>query len=74
MNCPISDCKGTLVIQYRHSDLHPFIACSNYYVKGKPDIGCTYTEDLTDREIQLLKSRELTEREVIDLHFRNKAD
>lgn len=72
MNCPNQDCKGTLVIQHRHSDLRPFVACSNYYVKGKPDICCTYTEDLTEREIQLLKSGELTDKEVIELHYRNK--
>lgn len=72
MKCPRADCKGVLVIQRRHSDSHPFIACSDYYIKGKPDDGCTYTEDLTDREIQLLKFGELTDREVIELHYRNK--
>ena len=74
MKCPVPDCKGYLVIQTRHSDMHPFIACSNYYVAQHPERECSYTESLTSAEIERLKAHELTEREVIEQHYRNKAE
>lgn len=74
MKCPRPDCKGFLYIQHRHSDMRPFIACTDYYIKGKPDDGCAYTESLTNREVELYKSKELTDKEVIELHYRIKGE
>lgn len=66
VKCKVSGCKGYLTIQYRHSDLRPFIACSAWTDKHNP---CGFTESLSAEEIELLNSETISEREVVEKHY-----
>lgn len=66
IKCKREGCKGYLTVQYRHYDLKPFIACTNYTNKSNP---CSYTDNFSIKEIQLIKSEKLYPQEVLEKHY-----